>query len=275
MRKNDKKQHTYDLHFVKLEKWFSTPGIELWQKVLFYLLDWHIKHPTSKCFISNRKIHRDLLKCNCFCTEAGIEEAIRILKTSESSDRYSSGKKKKDGVGLIQCLYPHLNGDQVEYTPSTENILSKAEWTSLNYNPNKYIYRILRLNYTKLNKYLSVYTKDSHILKKLPAKSRLKKLVYKRPISYTKRIMPDFKRQMRESVYEKYKNPKQMFYSWIVLYSNKYYNTSIKEIIPDFARNTVKEQNSEIWLDAIESKLRGSPESEGIPKVVKDFFEAL
>lgn len=270
MRKNDKKKKSkyndYDFHGIKLVEWFATPGINLWLKVLFYLLDWYIRHPKATCFISNKKICEDLCSCGCPCTEAGVEEAMRVLKTPEATtpeyykNGKSKGKKIKDGVGLIKCLYPHLDDKkEVIYTEEGTNVLSKTEWVEIGNNPNKYIHRKIYLNYIRIHKYISVFTGEHHILKKLRAKSRLKKLILKRPMSYIKRLLPEFKRQMRESIHEKYNQPRHMFWGFILLYSSKYYNAKHKNFIPEFARNEVKEQNIEHWLDKLEVNLRGSP----------------
>lgn len=292
MNKNNKKKpNSYTMHGIKLEEWFATPGIELWHKELFYFLDWYIKHPKSTCFISNKKIKEDLCKCGCPCTESGVEEGIRILKTPEAvkPEYYTNGKKKKDGVGLIRCLYPHLNDKgEVVYTEEGTNVLSKTEWIKMGKNPNKYIHRKIILNYVRIQKYISVFTKESHVYKKLRSKSRLKKLVMKRPMSYIKRILPEFKRQMRESIVEKYNKPKHMFYGFVLLYSKKYYKTKFKNYIPEFARNIVKEQNLEHWLDTLDTSLRGSPYYFNVdtgeiteekrpetPAVIKTFYEAI
>ncbi len=297
MRKNDKKKKNkkYDLHGIKLEEWFATPGINLWMKVLFYLLDWYRKHPKSTCFISNKKIREDLCKCGCACTEAGVEEAMRILKTHEAiTPEYyttgkSKGKKKKDGVGLVKCLYPHLNANkEVVYTEDATNVLSKTEWVEMGLNPNKYVYRKIYLNYVRIHKYISIFTGEHHTLKKLRSKSRFKKLILKRPMSYVKTLIPEFKRQMRESIHEKYNKPKHMLYGFILIYGQRYYKTKLKNFIPDFARNQVKEQNSEEFLDMLDTSLRGSPYYVDIdtgeiqeenkhesPAVIKEFLGAI
>lgn len=293
-RKN-KKDYDYKYHGIKIEEWFALPGISLWVKIAFYLFLWQQNHPNRTCFISNKKIHEDLVNMGCICTIRGVESAMKVLKTKESKtpEYYTSGKsegkKKKDGVGLITCLYPTLNkqGDVV-YTEDTSNILSKTNWKAMGKNPNEYIFRKIHLNYPRYQKYMSVFTVENATMKGLPAKSRLKKFIKQRPISYTKNLNEEYNKHIQEAIMERYKTPEEMFKGFIYKYSRRYWDPTryIYNYIPEHTRNQVKEQNTEEWL-SIDAKLKSSPPyvsstgeiiketKQSTPACVKEFFEKI
>lgn len=293
-RKN-KKEYDYQMHGIKIEEWFALPGIRLWIKIAFYLLLWQNKHPNKTCFISNKKIHEDLVNMGCICTLRGVESAMKTLKTkaAKTPQYYTSGKskgkKKKDGVGLITCLYPTLNdkGEMI-YTEDTSNILTKTKWISMGKNPNEYIFRKIYINYPHYQKYMSVFTGEHTILKNLPAKSRLKKFIKQRPISYTKNLNEEFNKHIEEALIERYKTPEEMFKGFVYKYSRIYWNPTrfIYNYIPEHTRNYVKEQNAEEWLN-IDAKFKPSPPyvpktgeiieetKESTPSCVKEFYEAI
>lgn len=265
MRKNDKpkKKYDYNHHGMTIAEYIATPGIDLWLKVLFYLYDWHNKHRNKECFISNQKILKDFHALGWCCTPDGIEGAIRTLKTPEAitPEYYPSGRKKKDGVGLIRVVYPSVNDKgEIEYTEDFSKIIYPKDWIALGLNPNDYIFRKIYIDYPKFRKYISIFSTEYHEYKELRGKSRFKKLVKKRPVSYVKDLAKEFDKQMAEAIVERSETADDMFYNFVYTYSRKYFRTSLYyNYIPNHAREQVEYQNKEDWIKLMKSHLRGTP----------------
>ena len=193
-------------------------------------MHWYLnpKHKNQAFFQKYSTIKKVFNEWGCECTEDGIEEAFRRLKASD--------------LDLIK----------VEY-----NELKKTEFVANGGNPNHYIYRKVFVNWKRLNKYMQVFTNSSHTLKELKNKSRLKKLVYKRYMSYTDNLKEIFKKAMEETSYEKYRSEKAMYLGWIVLHSSHYYKSNIinEAYIPTHAINLRKAQDKEALDEAIKLAL--------------------
>ncbi|MBR4496014.1 MAG: hypothetical protein IKP12_02655 [Acholeplasmatales bacterium] len=228
--KKDKREYKYNAHGLSICEYVSNGKVELWLKVLFYIVHWYLnpKHKNQAFFQKYSTIKKVFNKWGCECTEDGIEEAFRRLKASD--------------LDLIK----------VEY-----NELTKAEFVANGGNPNHYIYRKVFVNWKRLNKYMQVFTNSSHTLKELKNKSRLKKLVYKRYMSYTDNLKEIFKKAMEETSYEKYRSEKAMYLGWIVLHSSHYYKSNIinESYIPTHAINLRKAQDKEALDEAIKLAL--------------------
>lgn len=224
--KNNDKNFKYNAHGLSICEYVKDGKVELWLKVLFYIVHWYLnpKHK-GKVFFQKYSTIKNVFSKWCFeCTEDGIEEAFRRLKA------------------------PDLDLIKVEY-----NELKKTEFVENGGNPNHYIYRKVYINWKKLNKYMSIYTNSSKTLKELKNKSRLKKLVYKRFMSYTWNLSDIYKKAMEETSYEKYRNEKAMYLGWIVLHSSNYYKSRIinKKYLPEHAINLRKAQDKEALDEAI------------------------
>ena len=226
----NKREYKYNAHGLSICEYVKNGKVELWLKVLFYIVHWYLnpKHKNQAFFQKYSTIKKVFNEWGCECTEDGIEEAFRRLKASD--------------LDLIK----------VEY-----NKHKKAEFVANGGNPNHYIYRKVFVNWKRLNKYMQVFTNSSHTLKELKNKSRLKKLVYKRYMSYTDNLREIFKKAMEETSYEKYRSEKAMYLGWIVLHSSHYYKSKIinEAYIPTHAINLRKAQDKEALDEAIKIAL--------------------
>lgn len=237
--KKNKREYKYNAHGLSICEYVKNGKVELWLKVLFYIVHWYLnpKHKNQAFFQKYSTIKKVFSEWGCECTEDGIEEAFRRLKASD--------------LDLIK----------VEY-----NELKKSKFVANGGNPNHYIYRKVFVNWKRLNKYMQVFTNSSHTLKELKNKSRLKKLVYKRYMSYTDNLREIFKKAMEETSYEKYRSEKAMYLGWIVLHSSHYYKSNIinESYIPTHAINLRKAQDREALKEAVklaEEKLQFASES--------------
>ena len=228
--KRTKNRNRFSAHGISIIDYINT-DVELWLKVLAYIMHWYLnpKHDGKTFFMKYKTIVNIFKKWGFECTERGMEEAFRILKTPED----------KGGVGLIK----------VEYADTT-----KANWIAQGYNPRKWIYRKVYLNWAKLRKYMSVFTAESKTLKNLASKSRFKKLIYKRFMSYTWTMQALFDKEMKEAKIEKYTTANKMFYGFIYTYSRKYYDPSklIKKYVPEHMIDLQKKQDMEGFVEAME-----------------------
>lgn len=253
MRKNDRNNNNISyknkrkedeqiirMHGIKITSFFATPGVPLWVKVYFYIFTWYMRNPGKIFFKKYSTICNDLINCGCPCTEEGIRDAFRVLKNEDTEERYTEGlyqgKKKKGGVALIRVEYERL---------------TKAEWVALGKNPEEYIYRKVYIDMDKARKLLSVFVGDCKLVKGLKAKSRLKKVIFQRPLSFSKRLAAAYRRQMKETMMENYTSEEQMFFGFVKKYSSKYYDTSklTKNHITRHAINLQEVQDQENWLN--------------------------
>lgn len=287
MRKNDKhikisyktlrKEDDAKIRFhgTKLPKWIATPGISLWIKVYFYILWWYVQHPGKVFFKNWSTICNDFIACGCVCTVEGIRDAIQVLKNSETEERYLTGKmkgkKKKGGVGLINVVY-------------NEELKSECAM------PEEYIYRKVYVDMKKARKLLSIFTADTAYVKQLKSKSRLKKLIFNRPLSiFTKTVAASIKRQLNESK-EKYTSEEQMFFGFVEKYSSKKFDASalLRNHKSRQTINLQEEQDMENWLKLnanSANKLHHvidddtgeiiDPPGQTPTEVVKSFYEAI
>ena len=250
--KNNSKNFKYNAHGISIVDYVKEGKIELWLKVLFYIVHWYLnpKHKGKVFYQKYSTIRKAFAEWGFYCTDEGIEEAFRRLKAKD--------------LDLIK----------VEY-----NELKKEEFVANGGNPNHYIYRKVFINWKRLNKYLSIFTDSSVALKELPAKARMKKLIYKRFVSYTWTLSDIFKKAMEETNYEKYRNEQAMYLGWIVLHSCNYYKSKIvnKNYLPEHAINYRKAQDIEalkeaidIALDHLDSRYIPNNEASGYKNSCKD-----
>ncbi len=249
------KDMEYSAHGISFSEYLRLDTIPVWIKVLFYLIEWYIhpKHKGSVFFQKYSTIERWFRRCGVSGyrnLERDIRDAFYILEDLELIKKvYASGKK------------------------------SESE------NPNAYIYRKVYLNWNRIHKYLSIFTTEG-AFKNLKAKSRLKKLVQCRFLSYTKKLQVAFEKAMKEAVLEKYETAKKMFYGFLYKISSKYYNVKrlIYNFIPEHERNLQKEQDEEEWIRLADSsgifyKLDVGSSSESTrktpPKALLDFFNRI
>lgn len=232
------KDYEFSSHGIKIHEYLGISGIPLWLKTLEYVLAWYL-HPSHKNQVFFKKystICNDLQECGCMCTERGIEEAFRILKTPE----------EKGGLGLFNVVYAEM---------------SKKEWKASEHNPKKWIYRKVYLNWAKIHKYYSVFSTHSKVFKELRSKSRLKKLVQKRSKSFTRNLQQVFEMSMKEANLERYTSARKMFYGFLYSVSRNYYDVTklIQKFIPEHEIDLQKVQDAETWLEIVPSRLRGTP----------------
>ncbi len=234
-----KKEYDFSAHGIGIAEYIATPGIPDWIKVLHFMIWWYLqpKHRNSVFFMSYKGIKKAFKKMGyADCTIRNIEEAFRILKTPEA----------KGGVDLIKVVYAEV---------------SKWQWIEQGNNPKKWVYRKVYLNWNRIHKYFSIFTTEGTIFKSLKPKSRLKKLVRARSMSFTKHLQVEFELAMKEAKIEKYKTARQMFYGFLYTVSRKFYDVTklIKKFIPEHTIDLQKEQDRMALLEAIDLALRGSP----------------
>lgn len=224
-----RKEFKYNAHGITIQEYVASPKIELWLKVFAYIMWWYMnpKHEGKHFFMKHSTIRKILEHWGCKCTDRGIEEAFRILKTPEA----------EGGVDLITLEY----ADEL-----------KSQWIAEGKNPRKWIYRTVYIKWARVRKFLSIFTGESKVVKTLPAKHRLKKLIYKRFMSYTWTLQAMFEKQMKEANIEKYTSAHKMFYGYLFTYSRKYYDPTklIKNYIPEHTIDIQKEQDREAWSEA-------------------------
>lgn len=237
--KKTKKEYDYSAHGIGIQEYIATPGIPDWIKVFHYMLWWHLqpKHKNLVFFQSYATIKRIFKKWGYKdCTKRNIEEAFRILKTIES----------EGGVDLINVVYADC---------------SKKEWIARGNNPKKWIYRKVYMKWHRIHKYFSVFTTEGTVFKSLRAKSRLKKLVRARQMSYTKHLQGQFELFRKKAKIERYNSARQMFYGFLYTVSKTFYDVTklIKNYIPGHTIDLQKEQDEVAYIEAAAIALRGSP----------------
>lgn len=271
-----KKQFRFSNHGISIIEYIRS-DVELWLKVLAFLMHWYMnpKNAGKAFFMKHETIKGVFNKWGFECTNSGIKDALKKLAA--------------DDLGLIKIVYADRDADF--------NYMTKSEWVAAGNNPKKYIYRRIYLNWAKLRKYMSVFTGESHVLKDLPSKARLKKLIYKRFMSYTWTLQAMFDKQMKESKIEKYTSAHKMFYGFIFTYSKKYYDPTalIKNYIPEHAIDLQKEHDSQAFdyaMGVLDEALKkhgqgflkhyqvtgseaSSKASNEAPLVVKEFFNSI
>lgn len=214
-----KYNNKYSAHGISLPEYIATPGISLWMKLLFYIMIWYEKHPGQVFFRKYSTIVSDFSIYGHDCKWTGIRNALWILRNE--------------------------NLVKVEY-----NELTKTQWVAQGNNPNKYVYRTIRINYARVNKFLSCYIASYKTMKDLPSKSRLKRFFNQRFMSYTRNLTTEFKRQMKDATVETYKTPMDML-KGCVYGMNKFYDPSkfILNYIPehtiDLNEEDIKQANAE------------------------------
>ncbi len=256
----ERREYEYSSHGIKLQEYVNNPEISTWIKVLTYIIQWYLYPPhKGKVFFQKYStIVKFFGKCGFKTNERMIEEAFWILKTPEN----------KGGVNLIKCVYADT---------------SKSDWTNSGENPKKWVYRKVYLNWKRIHRYFSIFTTEGKDFKNLPPKSRLKKLVRCRSLSYTKELQTQFELAMKEAKIERYNSARKMFYGFLYTVSRNFYDVTklIKNYIPDHTIDIQKEQDEEVWIQIADTRLRGSPmdpfrkDERIIPPVFKQFYEAL
>lgn len=246
-----KKYEDFKAHGEKLQDFIADKGskyqkVELWIKFLSYVLYWYFKHPNQTFFVSHKTTIKYFKACGCDCTLRGIQEAVRICKE----------------LDLIKVTYAD--------TKKTESV-----------NPDKWIYRKITLNWRNIYKNFSVYDKDSKTYKELKAKSRLKKLINKRPCSYVKMNSLIFQKAKEELGDRKYQNEMQMFTGFVYTISSKYYNITKYNHRPAHLINIQEKADAEILRlinslppDIIEGSI-GKLEGLEAPKIDPEFQDFM
>ena len=234
-----KKEYDYAAHGIGIEEYIRTPGISDWIKVLHYMLWWYLqpKHKDLVFYQKYSTIKRIFKKWGYVdCTVRNIKEAFRILKSSEADG----------GVDLISVVYAEC---------------SKYEWALRGNNPKKWIFRKVYMKWHRIHKYFSVFATEGLVFKSLRAKSRLKKLVRARQMSYTKHLQGQFELFMKRAKIERYNSAKQMFYGFLYTVSRAFYDVTklIKNFRPEHTIDLQKEQDAKAYAEAAEKALRGSP----------------
>ena len=234
-----KKEYDYSAHGIGIAEYIANPKVPDWMKVLHFMLWWHLqpKHKNLTFFMSYSGIKRAFKEMGyADCTKRNIEESFRILKTSE----------EKGGVDLISVVYANC---------------TKWEWTEKGNNPKKWVYRKVYMNWNRIHKYFSIFTTEGTAFKSLKAKSRLKKLVRGRQMSYTKHLQAQFELARKEAKIERYNSARQMFYGFLYTVSKAFYDVTklIKNYIPGHTIDLQKEQDDLAYAEAAALALRGSP----------------
>ncbi len=257
-----KKEYEYSAHGIGIDEYIATPGIPDWIKVLHYIIWWYLqpKHKNLVFFQKYSTIKKVFRKWGYTdCTVRNIKEAFRILKSPED----------KGGVDLISVVYADC---------------SKKEWIERGNNPKKWIYRKVYMKWHRIHKYFSVFTTEGLVFKSLRAKSRLKKLVRARQMSYTKHLQGQFELFRKRAKIERYNTAKQMFYGFLYTVSRSFYDVTklIKNFIPGHTIDLQKEQDAAAYIEAAEIALRGSPSdpnryqvSSETPKAPESFNQLL
>lgn len=246
---------TYQAKAVEANNKYSKT--ELWLLVLFLIVDWYLVHePKKKRPFAWRysTIQKTLAHYGYYCTIDGIQEALRVLKD----------------LDLIKVVYPRNNDG---------SIMTRAEWEANGHNPKKYVYRTIYIKWGKLYKYLSIYTPNDAVFKRLGigAKSRLKKLIFKRPMSFINQAV--FKRAKEEVMHESYKTSNEMFFGFISEYSTKYYNPTnkLKLNVPEHLIDLQKEQDS--YAESLNKRPHEVNERPPVvnehPSIAKEFFNTI
>lgn len=171
---------------IKIECWMKY----LFQATLFYL---DKRFEGKPFFVSNSAIRETL-------NGYGNNYHLRTIQKAQ---------KKLVDMNLIR----------VEPYPAT------PEELAINPNNHHSRRRVLIPNFDLILKCLNVYDKEDPILKELPDKHPLKKLIYKRPCSYVKEIESKCKEYMNERR-TPYSNSTEMFAYFVKTKSSKYYDVS-------------------------------------------------
>lgn len=178
--------------------------IECWIKCLFMIILFYLdKRFYDKSFYVSNSAIRDALN------EYGNNYHLRTIQKAI---------KKLQAMDLVK----------IQSYPATDE--------ELKINPNNHHSRrrVLVPNFDLILKCLNVYDKEDPILKELPDKHPLKKLIYKRPCSYVKEIESKCEEYMNERR-TPYSNSNEMFAYFIRTKSSKYYDISnlFNKFIPE------------------------------------------
>lgn len=194
--------------------------IECWIKELIMITSFYLDNrmKDKDFFVSTTAIHEKLLKYgNTYCRRT-VEKGLKLL----------------ENMGLIT----------IEPFPATEQ--------EMLLNPQKTHSRRRKLipNLEKIFEYLCVYDEDDELLKSLPDKHPLKKLVYKRPYSYVKNIEKKYAEYTTKGEKKPYSNSAEMHIYWCLKYSKKYFNVSqlVNKYMPNNLQNNLQERIDEAYI---------------------------
>lgn len=214
-RKYSKKKKNAENEFDTTSKYGYT---EKWIKAFIYIFYWHLdpKNKNKVFFISSKTMLKSLNKLGVDITARGLEYALQCMK------------KEK----LITVKYGVYEGK--------ENTLKSQVL-----NPNKWHHREIRIVWKTAYKIFSVFDlKRSEFFNETKAKSRIRKLIRKRPFSYTKQLSHIWEEMKKENE-TPYSTSKELFRAFVHLNSREYYDVEkyLKNQIPSAEIDTQKEED--------------------------------
>lgn len=205
-------------------KWIKIK-IECWIKCLFMILLFYLDNRFEEKYF--------------YVSNSAIKEALNGYGNKYHLRTIQKAIKKLVAMNLIR----------IESYPAT------AEELKLNPNNHHSRRRVLIPNFDLILKCLNVYDKEDPILKELPDKHPLKKLIYKRPCSYVKEIEDKCKEYMNERR-TPYSNSTEMFAYFVKIKSAKYYDVSnlFNKYLPENLESKQEKVNKALIKRADSSK---------------------
>lgn len=195
--------------------------IEIWLKVLFLIVDFYLKNSSKDhdFFVSTKAI------CNKLNAYGNNYHIRSIQKAIEKCVK----------LGLISKVPYPATEEELVLNPRNQHLRRRKLIPDMN----------------KIKEFLNVYDGQDKILKSLPKKHPLKKLIYKRPFSYTEKIEDKYNEYTTTcSTRRPYKNVKEMYVYWCIYYSDKYFDCSqiVSKFKPTNIQNNIQERVDEAFV---------------------------